>query len=125
MTNLFDKPVDGNIMAQVSLAYNSMFRAATNRQEFNRAVSIFDEALSEEASQNLLAAYISLRQASPDFQSKAKAQRKASRPSKKGKAQTKELDPADLQADPQLCLDLADLQTSSAEDAACTKPVEL
>ena len=111
MTILFDRKVDGNMVAQVLLAYNSMFRAATDRQEFNRAVSIFDEALGEAASQNLLAAYISLRQASPDFQSNAKAQRKASRPSKKGKAQAKELDPADLQADPRLCLDLADLQT--------------
>ena len=118
----FDRQVESTIVAQVLLAYNSMFRAATDRQEFNRAVSMFDEALDETTSQNLLAAYIILQQTSSNFQSKAKAQKRTRKAKEKAQPQSVDLsdggpDPADLQTDPQLCLDLADLQTGAKGSA--------
>ena len=79
---------------------------------------MFDEALDETTSQNLLAAYIILQQTSPNFQSKAKAQKRTRKAKEKAQPQAVDLsdggrDPADLQTDPQLCLDLADLQTGA------------
>ena len=97
----FDREVEGTIVAQVLLAYNSMFRAATDKHEFKRTVSMFEEALDETTSQNLLAAYIVLHQTSPEFQSKAKAQGKARK--------------AKLQPHKQLCLDLADLEMAQKD----------
>ena len=122
MNELFDKPVDDNFMAKILLAYNTMHRAATSPQEFKRAVNIFAGTLSEKTSENLRAAYIKLYRKAPGFKSNAKFQRK-NRPARKPKTQGKtSSDPTDLREDRQLCLDLADLQTSSAEDAGCVKP---
>ena len=124
MNNLFDKEVDNHFMAKILLAYNTMHRAATSLQEFNRTVKFFSESftLSEKTRENLLAAYIELYRKAPDFKSNARFQgknRPAKRPKPKGNTSP---DPTDMGKNVQLNLDLADLQASAAKDPGCVKP---
>ena len=111
-------------MPQILNAFNSMIRAATDNNEFKRALRQISDELDVKtpASQNLVAAYIMLQQTSPDFISKGKRQQKQQKRVRKAKSKTQPqvLDLshggqtiADMRADPYLSSDLEDLLASA------------
>ena len=111
-------------MPQIFNAFNSMIRAATDNNEFKRALRQISDELDVKtpASQNLLAAYIMLQQTSPDFISKGKRLQKQQKRVRKAKSKTQPqvLDLshggrtiADMREYPYLSSDLEDLLTSA------------